>query len=390
MKMILKRMVIDIVCVVFRILQFPQNVVILESVPDFEGSPRCIAEEINRRYKGKYRFLWAVEKDVRYLKDKNVVFFWGKLSLWDKLRKYFYLLRVKLIVDSNRPVYKETKNGVRLFTRHGGTLKKNEKYMKSIGPVDYVLSLSPFLADIDYKILKGTSVSQRCQVLSLGYPVNDLLFAKFDIYDCDLLKGKSYTKIIAWLPTYRNHKNKDESISLNQTGCFTLPIVHTLEDVNLLNQILQELNVLLILQLHPAQEAVMPRQNYSHICYLTQEKKNKNGIETPNLLHCSDALITDYSAAYYEYILLNKPIGLSIDDIDDYMEKIGFYVDYDELIQGERLKKLDDLISFIRNVVQGKDFCLEGRTASQRKIHQYVDNLSTQRVVDFLSAQVGL
>ena len=390
MNMILKKMMIEICLVVFKILRIPRNVVILESVPDFEGSPKCIAAEIERRYNGKYLFFWAVEKETCYSNNEHVLYFWGKVSLADKIRKYYYLLRTKLIIDSNRPVKKEYGKCFRVFTRHGGTLKKNDKYMKSLGKMDYVLSLSPFLADVDFKILQGTSVTKKSQVLCLGYPANDMLFADFDLYNCDLLKGKRYRKIVAWLPTFRNHKNGDESISLEKTNLYSMPIVHNMDDLKTLNQALQKINVLLILQLHPAQIAVMPKEEFSHICYLTPEKKKANGIETPNLLHCADALITDYSAAYYEYILLNKPIGLSIDDVKEYTEKIGFYINYDEVICGARLSNLEDMISFLTDVAHDCDSYYNERNRSLKKIHQYVDGRSTERVVDFMAKEMDL
>lgn len=386
----MKKALLDIVLFCLKLLRIPRNVIILESVPDFSGSPKCIADELKRRFGDKYRFFWAVEKEKKYLGNRQVLFFWGEVSLWDKIRKYYYLLRAKIIIDSNRPVLKLSDKCLRLFTRHGGTLKKNDKYMKSLGKMDYVLSLSPYLAEIDFQILNGCSITRPDQVLNLGYPANDMVFSDFDIYKCEMFKGKTYHKIVVWLPTFRNHKNNDESISLNLTGAYSMPIVHRLEDFEVLNSALKKLDVFLIVQLHPAQIAVMPKEEYSHICFLTQEQKEKNGIITPNLLHCADALITDYSAAYYEYVLLNRPIGLSIDDFEDYAAKIGFCVDYDSVICGDHLKNMDDLVCFLTNVAKGEDFYSEQRMRALKKIHQYVDNQSTKRVVDFISTQLDL
>ena len=86
----------------------------------------------------------------------------------------------------------------------------------------------------------------------------------------------------------------------------------------------------------------------------------------------------------------NRPIGLSIDDFEDYAAKIGFCVDYDSVICGDHLKNMDDLVCFLTNVAKGEDFYSEQRMRALKKIHQYVDNQSTKRVVDFISTQLDL
>lgn len=368
-----------------------KNVIILENNPDFDGSPMKVERDLKKKFpEGKFLFVWAVDKHCAIHSQEKTVAFWGGLTLIDKIKKYFYLSRAILIIDSNRPVFKWNPKTIRIYTSHGGTLKNCDKYMHSIGKVDYYLTLSDYLADIDFEILKGRSVSSREQILPIGLPLNDVIFEDFDLYRCGLLKGKRYDKIIGWLPTFRQHKNNDQSISLENEKKFSLPLFQSQAEFDRIDAFLASKNTLLIVQLHPCQISSLPANSYGNILFITQEQKNQYGITNMNLLHCFDAMITDYSAAYYEFLLLNRPIGLTIDDYEEYAAKIGFYIDYKRLVQGERLSKIEDLETFIDNVVTGNDVCRENRERSLHEIHNYADNQSSERLIDFIASKIDL
>ena len=374
----------------FSVPFFKMDVIILESEPAFDGSPMMLEREIKKRFPDKYRFFWAVDKHCEKKTLEQTISFWGGLTLLDKIRKYFYLAKAKLIIDSNNPVVKLNPKTLRLYTTHGGTLKKCDKYMHSIGPVDYALSLSDKIADVDFQIMKDYSVSKREQVLPLGFPLHDVLFEDFDLYRCGLLKEPRYQKIVGWLPTFRQHKNNDSSISLETAKKFSLPLIENVDDFNLINDIFASKNSLLIVQLHHSQISSLPAKTYSNILFLTQEQKDKYGIKNMNLLHCFDAMITDYSGAYYEFLLLDRPIALTIDDYEEYAAKIGFYIDYQRLVQGERLSKIEDLEVFVNHVVSGEDVCRDKRASILPLVHNFPDNQSSRRIVDFINSKIDL
>lgn len=368
-----------------------KNVIILENNPDFDGSPMKVERDLKKKFpEGKFLFVWAVDKHCAIHSQEKTVAFWGGLTLIDKIKKYFYLARAILIIDSNRPVFKWNPKTIRIYTSHGGSLKNCDKYMHSIGKVDYYLTLSDYLANVDFEILKGRSVSSREQILPIGLPLNDVIFEDFDLYRCGLLKEKCYDKIIGWLPTFRQHKNNDQSISLENEKKFSLPLFQSQADFDRIDAFLASKNTLLIVQLHPCQISLLPANSYGNILFITQEQKNQYGITNMNLLHCFDAMITDYSAAYYEFLLLNRPIGLTIDDYEEYAAKIGFYIDYKRLVQGERLSKIEDLETFINHVVTGNDVSREDRERSLHEIHNYADNLSSERLIDFIASKIDL
>lgn len=67
-----------------------------------------------------------------------------------------------------------------------------------------------------------------------------------------------------------------------------------------------------------------------------------------------DALLTEYSSVFYDYLLCGRPIGLCWEDFEEYNRNVGFTVDIDEALEGcERLYTVDALCAFIADVARG-------------------------------------
>lgn len=376
---------------------FPKNIILFESFPELDGSPWMIYQEMNRRgVNKKYRMVWAVDKDFKVPADIACIPFFGELSLLQRLHRFWCMLHVKLIVDSNRPVCKKYPNTFRLFTRHGGPLKKCSDYMHSLGKMDCMLTLSPSLQDVDYIDCKGYCVQRKEDIVPLGFPANDRLFEKKDLFAngfipalCASRPKERFSKIIGWLPTFRQHREGNR-IDSDVVFPFGIPLIRTEDDLRQLNLFLSQKNILLAIQMHHAQAANFSKLTFSNIVLISQELKYKMGVSTANLMQSFDALITDYSAAYHEYVLLDRPIALTVDDFEEYSSTTGFLLDYFEWIKGVYLKKLPDLFKFIEDVSSNVDSAKESRCQAMHRIHKYVDNQSTKRVVDFLVEKVKI
>ena len=59
--------------------------------------------------------------------------------------------------------------------------------------------------------------------------------------------------------------------------------------------------------------------------FMTQ-RHLKKGLSVYALLRNADALITDYSSAYFDYMLLNRPIAFTVEDIEEYRKRSGFCI----------------------------------------------------------------
>ena len=62
----------------------------------------------------------------------------------------------------------------------------------------------------------------------------------------------------------------------------------------------------------------------TNIVYLENQDLEDNGLQLYEFINCSDALISDYSSVAIDYLLLNRPIGFTLDDYDAYTESRGW------------------------------------------------------------------
>ena len=142
--------------------------------------------------------------------------------------------------------------------------------------------------------------------------------------------------------------------------------------------------------MHHAQAANFSKRTFSNIVLMDQNLKYEMNVSTANLMHSFDALISDYSAAYHEFVMLDRPVALAIDDFEEYSSRTGFVFDYFEWIKGVFLKTVPDLLHFVEDVANGVDSAKTEREMAARHIHKYIDNQSTKRVVDFLVEKAKL
>jgi len=378
-------------------LRIRQKYIIFESVPERDGSPWMIYNELKKRgYGKKYKLVWAVDSSFRISDECDCLPFFGKLSFLQRLKRYVILYRAKLILDSNRKIEKNNPNSLRFFLRHGGPLKKCTKYLKTLGQIDCTLSLSDALKEIDYANM-SSSIGKLENFLVLGFPANDRIFEDVDLFQNGFYPRilsssemrNTYNKVIGWLPTFRQHRagNRIDSTTLFPMG---VPLIRSRDALLHLNSFLSDKNILMVVQMHHAQAANFSKEKLSNIILVPQELKYDFHVATANLMHSFDALITDYSAAYHEYILLNRPIALSIDDYEEYLSRTGFCLDFFEWIKGVYLKTYEDLLNFIENVAYGIDSAKAEREKAMLRIHKYVDGNSTHRVTDFLVGKANL
>jgi CDP-glycerol glycerophosphotransferase (TagB/SpsB family) len=363
-------------------------VILFESYPDFSGSPLEIYNELVKRgYDKKYDLIWAVYSTFNEKTNYKVVKFHGCNSP----EKQEILARTKAIIDSNRYIYKPRPDVFRLHTRHGCSFKKCIEYYSVVGQVDAILTTSEPMKGVDERVwpshLKG-------KFIVTGLPALDALFSRIDLNKIGFIKhltgsDKRYSKIIGWLPTFRKHRKIGKLCG--KKFPFGLPILYTIDAFKKLNDELMKKNVLLLIQMHHAQAKdyqTLPK--FSNICFVNEDDKKAFGLTTHKLMSAFDAMLTDYSAAYHEYLILNRPIGLTIDDLVEYSRDEGFCYNYLDWIKGDYIIKLDALLTFVANVTANKDPSKAKREESLRKIHSHIDNMSTKRVVDYLVSKAKL
>jgi CDP-glycerol glycerophosphotransferase (TagB/SpsB family) len=366
-------------------------VILFESYPDFNGSALEIFREcIKRDYESQYDLKWAVGTNCIIPQDKACIKLFNANNGFQLVKNASTLLRnVKCIIDSNRYIPK-MHGAYRFHARHGCCLKNTISYNRGIGNLDGILTTSEQMLELDRKIFPPEI---RDKFVITGMPATDRLFSPSDLYNTHFLTditgiSSRYDKIIGWLPTYRDHRFSNSKSNRFPYG---LPAIHSIDEYNATNDILKMHNILLIVQMHHAQA-----NNYKHlpkasnIVFVNETIKQSHHIATTDILGNCDALLTDYSSAYHEYLILNRPIGLCIEDIVEFSDTNGFFCFYPEWIRGDYIITNTHLLQWIDNIAHGLDISKLGRQVSLNMIHKYKDNKCTARVLNYIEQGANL
>ncbi|MDN6698934.1 MAG: CDP-glycerol glycerophosphotransferase family protein, partial [Staphylococcus equorum] len=201
------------------------------------------------------------------------------------------------------------------------------------------------------------------------------------------INNNEYNKIMIWMPTFRHHKNGSRSDVGNFVTKGDLPIIENKHSWKSLNSYLRKYNMMLIIKPHPAQSIQwFSAENNTNIRTVTNDDLFAHSIELYNLLGECDALITDYSSVYLDYLLLNKPVAFTTDDINEYRNNLGFLVDniYDYM-PGHKINNIEDFKIFIYDLANSIDKYEIKRLEVRKKFNKHLDGKSSERILRYLN-----
>lgn len=362
-----------------------KKIILFESKPDYSDNTYAVYQEMLKEKLNKdFKFVWIVNDKSKYkdIKIKNVKFINKNSKGFDRLKISYYRHFAQFIIDSNDYIKKLNKNQFRIFLTHGAFIKVPMIYGKDCGEADVIASLSNYFS----KINKECYCQKNDNSLAIGFPRNDALFEK-----CDkkIFEEIPYNKLIVWLPTYRNHKafsSDDNKHYMNIVFNFGIPVIENENELLDLNQKLVEKKEILIVKLHPAEDdSKIKKMCLSNIKLIDDDWLKKNDITLYQLLEKSDALITDYSSVYYDYLLTEKMIGIAAPDINEYRKNVELlFDDMESNIPGEYIYTYIDLLNFFDNVSTGNDLKYEERKEKINLYHRYNDGNSAKRVIELV------
>lgn len=214
-----------------------------------------------------------------------------------------------------------------------------------------------------------------------GYPSSDALFGDNDVLAKFSIDRSAYDKVIVYMPTFRK---SDRAHWVDSDA--EIPLLDS-ENIEELTAKLAEKKTLLIIKPHPLQNDVgLFEMCKGNMMVLKNDDLFAKGSNIYDILSCSDALITDYSSIYFEYLLTDKPIGFAIEDIDSYGKNRGFIVDDPlEFMPGKKILNARDLIDFIDDIGSGKDQWKEERERI-RKLTNYYEEAGgyCRKILDYI------
>lgn len=323
---------------------------------------------IEQGYNDEYRIVVSIIEYERHQKEAphNVKFISNKRGIITFMRaKYAFYCYGKYPI-------KPSKDQKVINLWHGMPLKKIGNMERGNEEIDYnyftkIVSTSKYFIPILMKSFR----CQDTQVMITGQPKTDIMFREDKAMD-ELIRNKS-EKVILWMPTYRDEERT-----------YPLPVI-TPAQAERLDRILEMNKIRLIVKLHPLQRLYGIIRTLPHINWVTQIELDQKNIPLYALLRVADALITDYSSVYFDYMMLDRPIGFTLDDIEEYQKTRGFVVDKPlECMPGRRISTYQDLLQFVDDVIEGNDPFKEERREMNQQFNQYTDGENSRRVAEMV------
>ena len=342
-----------------------KEMVVLECESDMDDNPRAIYEcLLCHKWNDKHKIIWLVQdvKNCQKLyKEKNVKFL-NRLngSNWNQIKLNYFLSRSKWFFFSHPYwFYKSKDEQIVVNTDHGSTINKK----KANGEINDIKTCS-----FDW-ILVPTEFSQRAtynfwpcryeQMFFCGRPANDFLFQS-DLVDLkSVISGYNEgEKIIICMPTYKESKS---SVDNKIKEKYLIDVVQTENQMKDLNFFLRQKGVHLILKAHPMQLTDELQSNsFSNIHYIFNKDLFLKKVILYRLIGCCDALITDLSSVYIDYLMLNRPVAFFMNSVRNYSR--GFNIDnFEDYLPGMKIFSYEDLKQFITDVCQKNDLFQEER-----------------------------
>ncbi|MBU3179789.1 CDP-glycerol glycerophosphotransferase family protein [Clostridium psychrophilum] len=207
--------------------------------------------------------------------------------------------------------------------------------------------------------------------MPLGLPRNDMLFDKEYISACRNKFDSKYNtlgkKILLFCPTWRGYKIDKE-----------FPI--TEKDWMKFDKFMGENNWKMIYRPHYL-ERLLDDKIFANMKNIVTIDFNEE-MSTQSVLAVSDMVLTDYSSIYVDYLVLNRPICFLPYDVVQYDKERGLAIDFKKEIDtpGPKLKGIDDLINYVKDVSLEDDKFMEIRKAAQKNFYHYLDGDSCKRV----------
>lgn len=379
-----------------------ENIVVFRSGPgsaeyakgtDYSDNSRALFEHmISNGYDRKWEMVWLVKypeeftsESVKYPGVDFISYDWAESEDADKQDRYYRVIclaKFFFFTDACAFCRYPREGQVRVQLWHGCGYKKRKQNDICANKYEYMPVSSEVYADIHSKVF-GLGDGQ---MMITGYPKQDWVF--HPIADWHERLGVPYVdKYIFWLPTYRkvNGRGSDMSSDTLNTGT-GLPIIDTEDELVEMNEYLRSNDIVLFIKLHPIQSAEdIKVRELSNIVIMDNKAFSEASIHVNSIMAYASGLLCDYSSAIVDYLLLDRPIGVTTDDLENYQKERGFVFDnINDWLPGIIITKFDELIDFIGKVCAGEDPGCEIRHRISGKMNKYRDDGSCERILDRL------
>lgn len=364
---------------------------------DFTDNARALFEYmLANGYNEKWELVWLVfhpdsPEFSAYRQIKNVRFIGidDKASQEKSRRDSYFeaICRAKYIFSTEHVSFAKNTDDrqVRIQLWHGCGFKTRVSFSRCEYRYEFMTVISKFYADIHQR----TFGLRKDQLVITGYPKDDLLYQM----DRDDIRNRLSLPVascyLLWAPTFRKTATEqlsrlDEALVSSETG---LPVICSRAALRRLNELLHRKNAILAIKLHPiADTSIYKELDLSNIYLYTNAAIYDLGLQITQIMPLFDAFISDYSSAAISYLLLDRPMGFTLDDVDVYQKNRGFnFSPLHQYLPGVEIYDPDDFLSFIVEVCQGIDKTKAKRNGLRKIMHNFNDGKNCSRILTYFN-----
>ncbi|WP_018757160.1 CDP-glycerol glycerophosphotransferase family protein [Paenibacillus terrigena] len=337
---------------------------------------------IENGYNEKYEIVCLLRnyKDYEKYTRKNMKF------VSKTFKTLYHLFTSKYIFNSQTlsvAAFKPLYGQITMNIWHGSPLKALGRMVSKKETMHYPTKADTYflVASVFFKqkYLQCYNYKEEQYIIG-GNPRNDLLFSEKSCLKILGISQESYKKVVLFMPTFRNSKELGRNDSNKE-----FPLI-TLENIDYVNSFLKENRILCIIKPHPYQDNIsFLNSKYSNIVKYNNDDLIRSDINLYELLGQVDALITDYSSVYFDFLILDKPIGFAIEDLSNYNDSRGFTVDNPlDFMPGPKIYDINDFLNFFISLNKEDQYSLERKRINEIA-NRYTDNKNTERILTLLN-----
>ncbi len=361
-----------------------KNRVLFESFlgRNISGNPKYIYNHfVENGLDKKYELVWILNDTNESIEGRS------KTVKRKSLKYYYYMATSRYWVFNARQGDEIVKReGITyLQTWHGTPLKRlgadmfnatmagvndvekyKQKFKKNSSRWDYLIAQNQYSADIFKRAFYFDN-----EMLTYGYPANDILYRANNTEDINKLKEKfkipKDKKVILYCPTWREDK-------FFKKGHYKMSLELELDKMK------KELGdeYIILLRLHYLITNSINIADYEGFAY-----DFSGAYDIQELYLVSDVQITDYSSTMFDYANLRRPEIFFAYDLENYRDSLrGFYFELEEDAPGPVVKTTEEVIYWLKNLDKISIEYKEKEEAFYNKFCNMDSSNASKRIVD--------
>jgi CDP-glycerol glycerophosphotransferase (TagB/SpsB family) len=247
---------------------------------------------------------------------------------------------------------------------------------------DFLLGTSPWVAA---RLASAFGVPAQ-RVIVAGYPRTDPMLSSADVSVRLLPEERALIdelreharlgrRVFFYMPTFRDWNNVENR---------PIPI-----EWKALNNLLVARGGVLYCKLHPGDQARLPS-----LAHLPNIRIVPSAVDVYPVLRHTDALITDYSSIYFDYLVLDRPVIFYPYDLADYQRlSRTLYDPYESVTPGPKACTSDELLELIaRHIDAYEELSAQWRPLRaqvREQAHESSDGRSSERLLASLLRELS-